>query len=33
MTRRGCVGGRVIGAPGHNAAHEAIERLRAGEYS
>jgi phytoene dehydrogenase-like protein len=25
-------GGCVMGAPGHNAAHEAIERLRAGEY-
>ena len=25
-------GGCVMGAPGHNAAHEAIGRLRAGEY-
>jgi phytoene dehydrogenase-like protein len=25
-------GGCVMGAPGHNASHEAIERLRAGEY-
>ncbi len=25
-------GGCVMGAPGHNAAHEAIERLRNGEY-
>ncbi len=25
-------GGCVMGAPGHNAAHEAIDRLRAGEY-
>ena len=26
-------GGCVMGAPGHNAAHEAIARLKAGEYS
>ena len=26
-------GGCVMGAPGHNAAHEAIERLKAGEYA
>ena len=26
-------GGCVMGAPGHNAAHEAIGRLRAGEYA
>jgi phytoene dehydrogenase-like protein len=25
-------GGCVMGAPGHNASHEAIDRLRAGEY-
>ncbi len=25
-------GGCVMGAPGHNASHEAIERLKAGEY-
>ena len=26
-------GGCVMGAPGHNAAHEAIGRLKAGEYN
>ncbi len=26
-------GGCVMGAPGHNAAHEAIDRLKAGEYN
>jgi phytoene dehydrogenase-like protein len=26
-------GGCVMGAPGHNAAHEAIERLANGEYN